>query len=40
MTKLPILSGKEVAKRLEQAGFVFVRQGGVILSYENRSRQP
>jgi len=28
MTKLPILSGKEVAKRLEQAGFIFVRQVG------------
>lgn len=28
MTKLPILSGKEVAKRLEQTGFIFVRQVG------------
>ncbi|MEE8346328.1 MAG: type II toxin-antitoxin system HicA family toxin [Dehalococcoidia bacterium] len=28
MTKLPTLSGKEVATRLEKAGFVFVRQVG------------
>ena len=28
MTKMPVLSGKEVAKRLEKAGFIFVRQVG------------
>lgn len=28
MTKLPAISGKETVRRLEKAGFVFVRQIG------------
>jgi len=28
MSRLPVLSGKEVATRLEKAGFIFVRRVG------------
>jgi len=28
MSKLPVVSGKEVVKRLEKIGFAFVRQSG------------
>ncbi|MCD6141268.1 hypothetical protein DRJ23_05165 [Candidatus Acetothermia bacterium] len=28
MSKLPVVSGREVVKRLEKIGFVFVRQSG------------
>jgi len=28
MTKLPVVSGREVVKRLEKSDFVFVRQSG------------
>jgi predicted RNA binding protein YcfA (HicA-like mRNA interferase family) len=28
MNKLPLLSGREVVKRLERAGFIYVRQRG------------
>ena len=38
MSKLPVVSGKELIKVLEKAGFVVLRQKGSHVSMEKRER--